>query len=427
MKDSMDPKRVVFDISSDEEGWGETRGNGVGGDDYDWISELFDDSDDVVCVGEVLLNPKQRLKSMSVVAKSSANDDDDDDDCVVLDGDPDKPVAIENDTAGEADELLIVGEKGQIACRDYPHPRHLCAKFPFSSTPHERHCDMCHCYVCDSHAPCAHWGTGSSGIDHCHANDKELWKAQRKCFKQEDKAPLSSPKLPSLSKGLPQTNQAPPVTLSNLLAQNQVSRPTTIRACSTSTNLDVINQGRSERPGYGVPRKRFQTHLDSQQFLSTHNNIIRRDRRHNFGNLGPQFSSSNTMFKRTGSIGVALTTNRSGYGSPNNNYGSQYSRDSSPVATSMDKNPIAWQSLYSGMTSGSDVYQSSQQNSGGIFANSVPSQPQVSSHPNMGNIFVNPVLPQPQGILPAKHEQCICKFSASSTSSILCVKYGQHF
>jgi hypothetical protein len=30
----------------------------------------------------------------------------------------------------------------QIACRDYPHPRHLCAKHPFSSTPHDRHCDQ---------------------------------------------------------------------------------------------------------------------------------------------------------------------------------------------------------------------------------------------------------------------------------------------
>lgn len=30
----------------------------------------------------------------------------------------------------------------QVACRDYPHPRHLCAKFPFSSTQHESRCDM---------------------------------------------------------------------------------------------------------------------------------------------------------------------------------------------------------------------------------------------------------------------------------------------
>uniref|UniRef100_A0A5B7CCH7 RPM1 interacting protein 13 n=1 Tax=Davidia involucrata TaxID=16924 RepID=A0A5B7CCH7_DAVIN len=400
----MDPKRVVLDISSDEEGWGETGGNGGGGDgdgddiDY-WISELLDDSDDVVCVGEVFLNHKQRLKSMSVVAKSSAKDEDDD--CVVLDGDPDKPVAIENDTAGEADELLIVSEKGQIACRDYPHPRHLCAKFPFSSTPHERHCDMCHCYVCDSHAPCVHWGTGTSSIDHCHATDKEPWKFQRRRIKRGDKSPPSIPKLPdtSLSTGLPQMNQVLPVTLPNLLAQNQVSRPTTIRACSTSTNLgvpNVINQGRNERPGYVVPRNKFQPHLVSQQLPSTRNNNIRRDRRHSFVDSGPRCLSSN-MFKRTGSVAVPLTTNRSGYGSSNNNYGSQYSRDSPPIATSNDKNPIVWQGLYSGMTLGSDAYQSSsQQDTGSIFANSVPSQPQVSSQPNMGSNFVNPVLPQPQ-------------------------------
>lgn len=30
----------------------------------------------------------------------------------------------------------------QIACRDYPHPRHHCVTFPFGTTPHEKHCDM---------------------------------------------------------------------------------------------------------------------------------------------------------------------------------------------------------------------------------------------------------------------------------------------
>jgi hypothetical protein len=29
----------------------------------------------------------------------------------------------------------------QVACRDYPHPRSACAKNPFSTTSHERHCD----------------------------------------------------------------------------------------------------------------------------------------------------------------------------------------------------------------------------------------------------------------------------------------------
>ncbi|KAL6994880.1 hypothetical protein U1Q18_005017 [Sarracenia purpurea var. burkii] len=58
-----DARPVVFDISSDGEGWVETKGScGIGGDDYDWISELLgdkvgdtetDDSDDVVLFGGI--------------------------------------------------------------------------------------------------------------------------------------------------------------------------------------------------------------------------------------------------------------------------------------------------------------------------------------------------------------------------------------
>lgn len=118
----MDARPVVFDISSDEECWGETgRGNdtgGGGGDGYDWISEFFgresEDSDDVELVGEVVLNPKPRPKSSSVAEKQKDFDDDDDDECVILDGDPDKPVVIEKDNASDSDDLLIVGEKGQV-------------------------------------------------------------------------------------------------------------------------------------------------------------------------------------------------------------------------------------------------------------------------------------------------------------------------
>ena len=54
-----------------------------------------------------MLNPKQRLKSSGVVAGSIAKDEDDD--YVVLDGDPDKPVAIENDLGADLDDLLGVG------------------------------------------------------------------------------------------------------------------------------------------------------------------------------------------------------------------------------------------------------------------------------------------------------------------------------
>ncbi|VVB11249.1 unnamed protein product [Arabis nemorensis] len=108
-----------------------------------------------------------------------------DDDCVVLDCDPYKMTAKENaiDTC-ETDDVLVVGQKGEIACRDYPHSRHACAKYPFNSTSHESYCEMCHCYVCDTRAPCAYWFMGYSYIDHCHANDKEeLWKNQRACIR----------------------------------------------------------------------------------------------------------------------------------------------------------------------------------------------------------------------------------------------------
>lgn len=120
----MDSSPVVFDISSDEECWGETRrgdnDTGGGGDGYDWLSEFLErdseDSDEVELVGEVVLNPKPRPnKSSGVVEKPWVKDfDDDDDECVILDGDPDKPVVIEKDTACDEDDLFIVGEKGQV-------------------------------------------------------------------------------------------------------------------------------------------------------------------------------------------------------------------------------------------------------------------------------------------------------------------------
>ncbi|KAL6984568.1 poly(A)-specific ribonuclease [Sarracenia purpurea var. burkii] len=78
-----------------------------GGADYDWISELLDDkvgdreaddSDDIVFVGEAMMNPKSRSKSSSVV------ENDLDDDCVALDGDPDKSVEIENSNASDSDD-----------------------------------------------------------------------------------------------------------------------------------------------------------------------------------------------------------------------------------------------------------------------------------------------------------------------------------
>ncbi|KAF5182441.1 Rpm1 interacting protein, partial [Thalictrum thalictroides] len=64
------------------------------------------------------------------------------DDCLILDGDPDKPVQYTGNGNGSDDDLLIVAEKGQVACRDYPHPRHLCVTFPFDTNPHEKYCSL---------------------------------------------------------------------------------------------------------------------------------------------------------------------------------------------------------------------------------------------------------------------------------------------
>ncbi|PNT70688.1 hypothetical protein BRADI_2g16231v3 [Brachypodium distachyon] len=71
-----------------------------------------------------------------------------------------------------------------IACRDFPHSRHLCSQFSFNTTPHVKHCSMCYCFVCDAPAPCRYWGNGLTIDDHCHATDKETkWKTLRQAFK----------------------------------------------------------------------------------------------------------------------------------------------------------------------------------------------------------------------------------------------------
>lgn len=119
---------VVLEISSDEEdGFGDYRkrsGFDVGdADDCDWLSNLLcevggnadDDSDDVVLVSEVF--PKAPKKSRSESLKPSDKIVDvksDDDDCVVLDCDPEKPLAMVNRRVEDDDDLEIVGEKGEV-------------------------------------------------------------------------------------------------------------------------------------------------------------------------------------------------------------------------------------------------------------------------------------------------------------------------
>ncbi|XP_031121570.1 uncharacterized protein LOC116024732 isoform X2 [Ipomoea triloba] len=113
-------------------------------------------------------------------SRGGRSEDDDSDDCVILEEDPDKPVKVVNEKVdNDSDDLLVVSEKGQVACRDYPHPRHLCVKFPFATTPHESYCDKCHCYVCDTIAPCLYWGNDNF-MTHCNATDNiAFWRLQR--------------------------------------------------------------------------------------------------------------------------------------------------------------------------------------------------------------------------------------------------------
>ncbi|KAK6164373.1 hypothetical protein DH2020_001237 [Rehmannia glutinosa] len=260
---------LVLEISSDEEAdFGDTRkggGYGVGGgefgdrEDYDWLSKLL---------GEV----------------GDGKDDDSDD--VVL-----------------------------VACRDFPHARHLCAKFLFASTPHEFHCGQCHCYVCDSLAPCSHWGTGVASIDHCHATDKEeYWKAERKRMKKGDKPVPVIPNISntSLLGAFIQTTQVP-----SLAPPQPNSCPVTAHLPFISSNVNVpnaVNQGRVHPSGCAVPIYRPRSQLvPFQSRRPCNNNVASRNKSHNAG------SQLRVVFKRSGLVGA----------SPNNShaYGSQLSRD----------------------------------------------------------------------------------------------------
>lgn len=112
-----------------------------------------------------------------------------DEDCCILDYDPfdttadevKKKLSFSKDHRNDEEEedLSILAEKGPVACRDYPHSRHLCAKYPFKKTPHESYCPQCYCYVCDVVAPCSYWKRSAAA--HCHATDEDvIWRILRR-------------------------------------------------------------------------------------------------------------------------------------------------------------------------------------------------------------------------------------------------------
>ncbi|RID44358.1 hypothetical protein BRARA_I01154 [Brassica rapa] len=231
---------VVVDVSSDEE---------VDRDYLNWLNKANSDSDDVVeVVSEVEGSFDSQLNSLT----RATLEDEGDEDCVILDCDPDKtsPAVEAEADCNDDEEVLVVGQKGEVACRDFPHPRHSCAKYSFNSTSHESYCDMCHCYVCDIPAPCPYWCAAVSSIDHCHANDKDkTWMNQREYFRTQ---PAHATVSPAQS-------------ITRLSSQNTWSRnKIEIRPYSSSSsrvaNLSNVNRGRSRvRQSLSIQKDRRST------------------------------------------------------------------------------------------------------------------------------------------------------------------------
>ncbi|KAK6141761.1 hypothetical protein DH2020_024494 [Rehmannia glutinosa] len=266
-----------------------------------------------------LLGSESLMSSAEVVG-----DESNDNGFVVLDGDTDKPVVVVN---GRADDDSMIWKSlgrrmsitidlrtiacGMVAFRDFPHLRHLCAKFPFASTQHEVHYSQCHCYVCDSLAPCSHWGSGISSIGHSHAIDKEeYWRAEGIRMKKYDN-PV--PDIPSITDtfllGLIQTPQVPAQPKS--LPQNQGLSPVTINPFSVSSHASVtnaVNHGGVHPSGFSVPIPKAQTQLVSLQSHPAFNssNITSRDKTHNARNQSLQSFPDRAFFKRPGLVGASL-------------------------------------------------------------------------------------------------------------------------
>ncbi|KAG6785444.1 hypothetical protein POTOM_011175 [Populus tomentosa] len=440
----MDSNSVVFDISSDEEPAIEEPKEFD--DDCNWLTELLrtvdkekDDSDEVVIVGEYNPpKPKSKSKSSNQVADIKFVLDGDDDDCVVLGGDPDKPVSAaddvcrnETDSSDDGDDVLVVAEKGQglgwrlhvettliqdIFVLNFPlvllHMKDIvtwqvCSKLfcksqtstLYSQYLHSAflislfHDMQCHCYVCDSLAPCVHWGTGVSTIDHCHATDKqEMWKNQRKICRTGKDVPVPVSKLHDITvpMALPLLNHVASLDIvphnqsltHNPMLQNQVSRIHTIRSCSSSTFPNIIRRHRRRQPGCVLGGNKLLSRPVSQQALGVRTDV-QRDRHPNA--LGQQFVSSSTMYKRPGLVAHALGTNNPTHLSLNMNYApaSGYARNVAPLAASKES-PSRMHYGLPNANFESHTYQSSPQpNMGSVIVNTVPSRSEVGSQPTL--------------------------------------------
>ncbi|CAM8976518.1 unnamed protein product [Rhodiola kirilowii] len=139
------------------------------------VSESDSDSDDDCVIRSIVV-----LKNICDMRRYEESEE-----CFILDFDPFEATAdLGSDKvkaeAREIDEegVVVISEKGQVACRDYPHSRHHCVKFLFDKTLPESYCELCYCYVCDTAAPCKFWRLPVPG--HCYASDHTAdWKLRR--------------------------------------------------------------------------------------------------------------------------------------------------------------------------------------------------------------------------------------------------------
>lgn len=223
---------------------------------------------------------------------------------------------------------------------------------------------QCHCYVCDTLAPCLKWGAGISSSDHCHANDKtEVWKIQRKDLKRTLSSPLPASTKYGTSLGVvhSQSNENLPYDTTHLspisvlrnqadrssamhtpslncIPQNQVSRP---KATYAHFSLNSGRQNQISRPIYppvskainvtvpnganrarylgsrsNLPRDRNRPQYVPKQLLGVRNHVIQREQGRGASSIGPQFLRSPMMSKGgVGSMGGILAANHPSHGS----------------------------------------------------------------------------------------------------------------
>lgn len=112
----MNSELVIHEISSDEEGGL----NEDGGVSHDWLWDFLGDSegegsDDVeILDGVSFASMKQKKDCVDSGTIGGGSGNDSDDDCLVLAGDPDNPVSAVDEEGNGSDDLLVVGEKGQV-------------------------------------------------------------------------------------------------------------------------------------------------------------------------------------------------------------------------------------------------------------------------------------------------------------------------